>query len=257
MPTAIRVAALTGALLIAIAAGSIFLGASRPSVAPAPTAGATSVPRPTASVTTVPTPSASAAALAGPGPLAPGVYTTSVQRGRVTLALPSGWSLQRVTPDDFALHLDAGPADDTVRCSSTCAERRRTPPAQRLRSEAWVSRRRSSVTPSPPTIIWVSAKTPISVNGLHGQILDVVLAAGTTRTCPFSDGKPSVPLIVDAIDGTGPLGVGPGEEIRLVILDTADHRNIVIVMDAAETASFNDLVAAAMPIVESLSFMPS
>ena len=210
-------------------------------------------------MTTVPTPTASAAALAGPGPLAPGVYTTSVQRGRVTLAFPSGWSLQQITPDDFALHLDAGPADDTVRVffdmrraskDAACTEAPERGvgfTAQKLGDDIAADKN-----------FRVSAKTPISVNGLHGQILDVVLAAGTTRTCPFSDGKPSVPLIVDAIDGTGPFwGVGPGEEIRLVILDTADHRNIVIVMDAAETASFNDLVAAAMPIVESLSFMPS
>lgn len=247
MSSQLRLVLIIGALLTAAIAGAaVFSGG----------AGSRSQPGPAA--TPSPTPSPSPIALRATTGLAAGTYVASMQAGRLVLTLPSGWSAPQVTSQDFRLHLDAGATDDVVpvffdmrRAAKDAACTEAPEPgvgatAQAIAANLVADRNLRVATP-----------TPIVVNGLSGSVLDVTLAASTTRTCPFSGGKPSIPLVVDTLAGAGAYwGIGPGERIRLVLLDAPANHNVVIAIDSLAGTSYDALVGAAMPIVQSLAFTP-
>lgn len=213
---------------------------------------------PTPSPTAPPSPSPSPIVLVRPtSALAPGTYAVTVSSGRVTFTVPSGWSVPQVGPDssDFRLHLDAGPADDVVnvffnmrRAAKDAACTEAPEPGVGSTAQALVADL------TKDRNLHVSSSAPITVGGNSGYVLDLTIAPTATRTCPFASGAPSVPLIVDTIAGSGPFwGVGPAEKIRLVILDAPRETNIVVVIDSLNGASFDQLVGASMPIVQSLT----
>jgi hypothetical protein len=173
--------------------------------------------------------------------------------------VPNGWSAPDLGPADFSLHRTSGRPEDAVKVfldmrraakDSACTEG--PEPGVGATAQALVDDLRED--PS----LQVSTPSPITVNGLQGLVIDVTLAAGTTKTCPFSSGKPTVPLVVDTVAGQGPYwGIGPGERIRLVVLDIPAANNIVVAIDSANGATFDDLVNATMPLIESFSLTPA
>jgi hypothetical protein len=176
----------------------------------------------------------------------------------MVLTLPTGWSAPQVTQQDFALHLTGGAADDTVRVffdmrraskDAACTEAPEPEipgTAEAIAQDLHADRN-----------LKVDSPAPVFANGLQGQIVDVQLAADVTRTCPFSSGLPSVPLVVDTIAGQGAFwGVGPSERIRLVVLDALRGHNVIVAIDSANGSSFDTLVSATMPIVQSMQFEP-
>jgi hypothetical protein len=243
-------AILVGAALVAlILGGSVLIAGGRGAVTgPVPT------PTPTPTATPVPSP----ATLRETASAAAGTYRLAVQAGTLALTLPDGWSVPQVTQEDFSLHWKSGPTTDDVKVffdmrraakDAACTEG----------PEPGVGASAIDIAGSLKADPQLDASQPaaITVGGMRGLVVDVSLAASATRTCPFSDGKRSVPLVVDAIPGAGAFwGVGEGgERIRLVILDAGTH-NIVVAADSADGTSFNDLVNAVMPVVTSFAFQP-
>jgi hypothetical protein len=212
---------------------------------------------------TVPlTPHPSAIALIAPtGSLAPGTYSVPAGAGHLSFTVPTGWAVPQVGSgsSDFTLHLNAGPSDDTLKVffdmrraakDTACTEA--PEPGVGATAQALVANFRADgdLNVTPPT--------PIRIGDLQGLVIDVTLAAGTTRTCPFSSGAPSVPLVVDTLTGAGPFwGIGPNEKIRLVILDAPGVTNVVIVVDSAAGGSFDQLVNATMPVLQTLVLSPT
>jgi hypothetical protein len=92
------------------------------------------------------------------------------------------------------------------------------------------------------------------IGSLSADMIDVSLDPAWTRACPFSDGQPTVPLIVDTITtAEGPFwGLGPGEKERLVAFDVEGWSNVVVVIDSIHGSTFESLVQEAMPFVRSL-----
>jgi hypothetical protein len=256
MSSQIRLAAVLGAVLVGALAGGvlIFGGGGRSSV-------------PTTSPSAAPSaaPSGGASAAASPtaialheGVLPAATYAAVLNAGRLTLTVPAGWSAANVSPFDFTLHLDAGAKDDTVKVftdmrraskAATCPEA----PETLGNGDAAGSLARSFGADSRLAATGLDGIALPS--GLAGDVVDVALAPGVTSTCPFSQGQPSVPLVVDTIPGEGAFwGIGPRERIRLVILDGQRGHNVVVVIDSSDGSTFDALVAATMPIVQTFSF---
>jgi hypothetical protein len=249
MSTQLRIALVGAALVAGIVGGALMIGGGGRTSTPAPT--------PSDSRSSSPSPSGVASALiTAPGALPPGAYTAQLVAGRLGLTLPAGWSSPQVTQRDFTLHRLAGPAGDTMKVffdmrraskDTACTE---APEPGVLDSARAIADDLSA----DPNLV-VSSPAPFDEQSGSGLIVDVQLASATTRTCPFSSGQPSVPLIVDMVPGEGAFwGIGPGERIRLVLLDAAGGHNIVVAIDSAGGSSFEALAGEAMPIVRSFAF---
>ena len=110
----------------------------------------------------------------------------------------------------------------------------------------------SQVAATPGVVATVQKVFP--VGSTEAVMTDVSLDPAWTRACPFSDGQPTVPLIVDTDTTTeGPFwGLGPGEKERLVAFDVEGWSNVVVVIDSINGSTFDSLVPEAMPFVRSL-----
>lgn len=189
--------------------------------------------------------------------LAAARYATQLVVGRLTFALPAGWSSADLSERDFTLHLDAGPIDDTVKVF-TDMRRASKDAACTEDPQAGVGATADLLAQDligDPNLVVTQAGS-IDLDGRHGRVVDVSLAPGTTRTCPFSNGQPTIPLIVDTIPGQGAFwGIGPDKEkIRLIIVDALPDHNVVIALDSAAGTSFDALVNATMQVVGSFTF---
>lgn len=223
----------SGRLPLAVLLGSI-VAALLAGCAGAPS-GATAVPSP------------------APSALPAGTYTSSAFQPAVTYTVPAGWwvasdlsdyfALQPVASDLTGIHFFRDPlaASQDAACPTTAA-----PGVGKLSLEiaAWIR--------GLPGII-ASSPRMVTVGGLRGVELDLALNTGWTASCPFANGVPSVPLFVGAT-GTLRWVVAGNERLRVALLDVPGGGTVVVDIDAFEGTLMNGLVAAAAPIVQSLSF---
>ncbi len=242
------------AVILVIVAGFAWIGRSGDQI------GGVAGPTPSPSPTPSPIP------LSGPTTsLAPGTYAVRVNAGRLAFTVPDGWAAPQVAPQvgpsliDFPLHRIGDPADDVVDVFFDIRRAAKDAPctggpepgvgatAQALAADFQ----------SDPNL-QVTPPTPIQVGALQGLVVDMTLATNATRTCPFSSGAPTDPLVAGAVAGTPPYwGIGPGEKMRLVILDAPGVNNIVVLVDSAAGGSFDALVNAAMPVIQTLVYSPT
>lgn len=188
-----------------------------------------------------------------PPALAAGTYTSKAFQPPVTYTLPAGWwnpsdegdyfELRPVASDLVGIHLFRGPraASQEASCP-TSAE----PGAGMLSSQlvAWVR-----------SLPGLSVSTPrmASVGGFAGTEIDVAIKSTWTASCPYAGGIPSVPLFVGSTS-TLRWTVSGSERLRLDFLDVPGGGTIVVDVDAFEGTDWDALLAAAAPIVASLSF---
>lgn len=196
--------------------------------------------------TPVPTPAPSA--------LPAGTYTSTAFRPAVTYTVPSGWWIASDVSDYFALqpvasevtgiHLFRDPlaASQDAACPTTAE-----PGVGKLSLEiaTWIR--------GLPGII-ASSPRMVTVGGLRGVELDLALNAGWTASCPFANGVPTVPLFVGA-NGNLRWVVAGNERLRVALLDVPGGGTVVVDIDAFDGTLMDGLVAAAAPIVQSLSFV--
>jgi hypothetical protein len=105
---------------------------------------------------------------------------------------------------------------------------------------------------------------PVTVGGLSGQELDIVVAPSWTQPCPKFDGtayagKPFVMIVTEAkesLDGRWWGLAGPAFETwRIYILDGGAKGTIMIAVDGVGS-SFAAFAKASEPILASLDFTP-
>jgi len=91
------------------------------------------------------------------------------------------------------------------------------------------------------------------VGGLRGSSIDIGIVSGWTRSCPFANGVPTVPLLVD--QGTGLRWViAGGERLRLYVLDLPDGGALIVDIDDFDGSQLTAFMGVALPIVTSLQF---
>jgi len=196
---------------------------------------------------------ATPAATPAPAALPAGTYTSAAFQPAVTYTVPAGWritsdssdyfALQPVASDLIGIHLFRDPlaASQDAACPTTPE-----PGVGKLSLEiaAWI-RGLPGIIASSPRIV--------TVGGLRGVELDVALNTGWTASCPVANGIPTVPLFVGA---TGNLRwiVAGNERLRLALLDVPGGGTVVVDIDAFDGTLMDGLLAAAAPIVRSLSF---
>jgi hypothetical protein len=208
-------------------------GASQPSVAPGPTAGDSPM-NISPSPIVCPNPEGGACL----GPIAAGTYTTVVFQPAITYKVPAGWSNFEDTPGNFLLvppgydlagvNADSG---DFVGVYGSIAAPNGCDPGTApgvgstpLDLKHWYERNRGITVTSKPT----------AIAGRAGYVLGIRMRPTWTKTCPYSNGHPVVPLIV----GTGPSGldhnIGDGRAVRLYLLANGDRTMVIEVVDIAD-----------------------
>lgn len=130
--------------------------------------------------------------------------------------------------------------------AENCAERAEPgigAPAQDLAT--WLTGRRGLVTTEPQ---------PVTIGGLDGFLVDVTLAKRWTTTCPFSEGKPVVPLIIGS--GVSQLYhvIYPGMTVRLYLLATEDGIVVIEVAQVPGQGTFTEYLGEVVPILQSIAF---
>jgi len=188
-----------------------------------------------------------------PPALAPGTYTSAAFQPAVTYTVPSGWrvaqdssnyfALQPVNSEITGIHFFRDPlaASQDPTCPTTAEPGVGT---LSLELATWIRGLPGMVASSPRMV---------TVGGLRGVELDLALNTGWTASCPFANGVPTVPLFVGA-DGSLRWVVAGNERLRLDLLDVPGGGTVVVDVDAFDGTLMDELLAAATPIVQSLSF---
>lgn len=105
----------------------------------------------------------------------------------------------------------------------------------------------------------VGAPTSITIAGTSGAVFDVALKEDWSRFCPVGGGVPVLRQGGKATEGSEGWDrrMVAAERWRLILLDVAQGKTLAIVIDDSSVPSrFDDLVAAAMPIVTTFEFHP-
>lgn len=193
------------------------------------------------------------AATPDPAVLAAGTYTSRFFAPAVTFTVPDGWRNTADGPTYFALypvgndvagiHLFRDPR------AASQAETCPTSPEPGIGGSStelatWIRERPG---------LDVSAPRLVSVGGLRGVEIDVRIRDGWAFSCPFANGIPSVPLLTGA-DGALRWVVAGSERLRLSLLDVPGGGTVVVDIDAFVGAEWEALLAAARPVVASMSF---
>jgi hypothetical protein len=101
----------------------------------------------------------------------------------------------------------------------------------------------------------ISSRGPVTIGGLRGLRMDIVIDPGWKKTCPFSEGLPAVPLVVNTADFGGyHMAIVPGLSMRWFLLPWQGGVLLVDIDNSKGRMSPEELLAAATPIVESLEF---
>jgi hypothetical protein len=102
----------------------------------------------------------------------------------------------------------------------------------------------------------VGDPSPIVIDGHQGQYLDLSLSPTWNKACPDANGVLSAPVLREAGNVNGwDWRMSAPEKWRLILLDLGGGKVVTIILDDSSSPSrFDDLVAQAMPIVESFTF---
>lgn len=188
-----------------------------------------------------------------PAALQPGTHRSAAFKPAVTYTVPNGWrvasdsanyfALQPVTSEITGIHFfrDPLPASQDLACPTSSEP---GVGALSLELATWIR--------GLPGIV-ASSPRMVTVGGLRGVELDVALNAGWTASCPFANGIPTVPLFVGANGDLRWVAAG-NERLRLSLLDVPGGGTVVVDIDAFDGTMMDELLAAATPIVQSLSF---
>lgn len=189
----------------------------------------------------------------GPPALPAGTHTSGAFQPPVTYTVPAGWwnrtdrtdflSLQPVTSDLVGIYLfrDPLPMSQDPTCPTAAEPDVAT---TSLALAAWIR--------SLPGLV-VSNPRLVEIGGLRGTELDVAIRPDWTASCPFANGIPTVPLFVGA-DNQLRWVVAGSERLRLSLLDVPGGGTVVVDIDAFDGSVWDELLAAATPIVRSFVF---
>jgi hypothetical protein len=188
------------------------------------------------------------------GMLVAGTYTSRALDPALTFTVPSGWANKFDQPRGYGL--ESGPNTslevqrDLVVARADCVEAE-TEPGVGTTASAMVQA--LAARPGLDT----TEPAPITIGGLSGFTIDITLSPDWTTPCPFSGGRPTVPLVTDpqGIPGTGlhwtADRVTDGSFARYIILDLPGGGTLLI-----QPGGSPSFVTRAMPVIESFEFAP-
>lgn len=186
----------------------------------------------------------------GPSAMPAGTYTSKVFQPATTFTVPAGWvlasdeptylQLHPVETDVVGIHLFRDPvaASQDKACPATAE-----PGVGKTSTElvAWMRGLKGLVVGSPVLV---------TVGALHGESVDIGLAADWTQSCSFANGLPTVPLLMNPdIDRWVIAG---GERLRLYLLDLPGGGTLAVDLDDFDGSQIAQLITSASPIVKSL-----
>jgi hypothetical protein len=182
-----------------------------------------------------------------------GSHTSTVFQPAVTFTVPDGWvlatdsagylQLRPAGQDLLGIHLFRGvsAASQDLACPTDPQPGVGTSSIELV---AWI-RGLDGLTVSSPAMV--------TVGGRRGSSIDIGIVSGWTRSCPFANGVPTVPLLVD--QGTGLRWViAGGERLRLYVLDLPDGGALIVDIDDFDGSQLTAFMGVALPIVTSLQF---
>jgi len=102
----------------------------------------------------------------------------------------------------------------------------------------------------------VTTPQPVTIGGHEGLVLDIARRSTWTRTCPYSNGTPSVPLFsdLDPAEGGFDWGIGGEGRMRVYLVDLGGGRLLWAAIDAQDQATFEAMGPEASTIIESIRF---
>jgi hypothetical protein len=95
-----------------------------------------------------------------------------------------------------------------------------------------------------------TAPQPVTVGGLTGVVLDIGMAKSWTKPCPYSGGKPTVPLIVGLTNTDLDHPIDAGSSIRVYLLGLNGGTLAIEVQDVTGGSHFTEYGA----IVQTFQF---
>ena len=170
---------------------------------------------------------------ASPVPLPPGTYTRAAFRPAVTLELNAGWTSVNRFDDFFDVEQDVGSPDVIA---VQVARPRGMIGGSGFQSVGIPREVREVLSQNPGLTLGASSDSRIG--GLEGQVFEVENRSGQH---------------VGVMQlGPGTLGIDPGRKLRIACLTTPD--GLVAVMVGGSLAKWEEALAAAEPILESIRF---
>ncbi len=206
--------------------------------------------------------------------LAPGLHSAAFEGGdRIpftpvlygySYSVPAGWSgfgtylMRRNDPVPMSIYVGLDVAAASQR--SDCVDE----------IQAGVGSTAAALTNWLATVpgLVATAPVPITVGGYEGLTVDLSVAPNWVSPCHTtsnwsSDGTPIPRFLLTLTQGPGAsasaggsLFLGGDGHARYILLDVGGGHNVLIGIDAPDEASWNDLVAAAMPVIETFQFNP-
>jgi hypothetical protein len=198
----------------------------------------------------------------------PGSVPSAGAYGQLRYTLPDGWANADDWPDDFSLMPAADyagpigePSDDRTTWHAVYVQARPAPVggepcSTNPASDAAVSAAELAAYVASHPALEATDPAPVAVGSLTGTMVDVRLRDDWTGTCPEIAGDtPTAPLLAERSGDAWDWGILPGERQRLVFVDVGGGATVMIgVDDNTSAARFDELVAAAMPIIATFEF---
>ncbi|MEP6638807.1 MAG: hypothetical protein ABJC39_05605 [Chloroflexota bacterium] len=215
--------------------------------------------------------------------LTPGTYQTSffdpfgdrAPSSQLSYTVPAGWKVKEDLPATLVLHhlpdaSQSQPSGDLFISlfaqprmaadfgkGATCEPTGDAPGiGQRVDELAAAITRRPGVVSTPPV--------GVTIGGYAGQLLDLHLATDWTGGCRGPEGSVvGMPILQVAASDAGPgpaAAIARDQPLRLILLDLGNERTIAIgifVLGPVGSVPFEDKVAPAMPIIESVELHPA
>lgn len=279
MSRTIRLTALAAASL-AIVAGAMLLGggtappappapSESPSAVASPSPGSTgtpsappSTPAPTASAATAAPASPSAAAIECRSPqapscvgrLEPGTYQSLQFTPRFSYTVPADWWNFDAWTTTYAFHRFGDPADQLILMYSDpgIAERSETCDGTAIAGKDATAADWHAFFSGHPGL-QASEPIPVDIGGRPALAVDIAVREDWTTPC-FGARVPVVRYATDLYWPFDGWGIAVGERRRLIPVDSPDGRVVLIEIDTNTAPPFEEFVAAAMLIVESITF---
>jgi len=178
--------------------------------------------------------------------------------GRLTYAVPDGWSNTVDGPDGYFLTRPGKPDGGGILAFSTAlaASQSVSCPGTVEPGVGKTATALANWLTALPGLV-TSAPKSITVGGLSGTTVDVSISPSWTRACPYSEGKPYVPLFTNGNPTDNfDWGLASGGEMRLFLLDLPDGRTMLIDVESPDASIFDALLADATPVIETFEFHP-
>jgi hypothetical protein len=183
-----------------------------------------------------------------------GTYRSARFQPRLTYTVPDGWFTDD-QPTEYGFTVGSGQALDGIYLFRDPLAHSQAPDCPQTADH--------TIGTSPKDLTdWIAAlpglkATPpkaVTVGGLPGYTLDVRVAPSWKHACPYSDGEPIVPLIVDSGPNYGlDWNVG-ATGMRIWVLDAGAGGRIWIDVEAGDRLTFAEIVERATPVIESFEF---